>query len=322
MSVLDQTLPFTPENLQKLSTVCDPRISALAISRSTESDGYQIWGIGFFAAASDLFTEIPVSLGSFLSVRPDVLTVTVLSPGSMVISRGNGQIGRFLFGDFVPATPTPFASKAMGNDIISRIKTTQRYERHGVQYWHFYRDALQFLLREASARGHGGTLIVVPETEKEDWRSWFHARYSVTGSLQIGALIEQILSTANVGEMVVNLGWKHALHERLTQLAQLASADGALLLTRDFEPIAFGATLTAPEWRGEIIVGPDGFGGGGEKFDLVRLGTRHNSAANFVGACESCFGFVISADGPVRGFVRKDAKTLYCWPDCTVSMFV
>ncbi len=69
-------------------------------------------------------------------------------------------------------------------------------------------------------------------------------------------------------------------------------------------------------------MGPDGFGGGGQIFDLSKYGTRHNSAIDFVAAVPGTIAFVVSQDGPIRGFVLKDQDTILCWPDCTTSMFI
>jgi hypothetical protein len=71
-----------------------------------------------------------------------------------------------------------------------------------------------------------------------------------------------------------------------------------------------------------LITGPDGFGGGGEPFDLSKHGTRHNSAVDFVAAFPGSVVFVISQDGPIRAFAVKDATTILCWPDCRASMFI
>ena len=261
-------------------------------------------------------------MDEFITSRPDVLTVTVVSLGSLVVSRGNSQIGRFVLGNFSPATPTPSVSRAMGEFMISSIRSSQGYQRYGNLYWHIYRDALEHLLLEAGARGHGGTIIVIPGNKVTECKSSFQARYSLQATLRIVEVIEQLLSLPHPYDFSRYLSYNRATMDRLNFLAQLACVDGALLLSDHLEPIAFGTTLTAQEWRGSVVVGPDSFGSGGQEFNLSRLGTRHNSAVNFIGAFPYCYGFVLSQDGPIRGFIRKDENTLYCWPDCTVSMFV
>ncbi|MGB7291958.1 MAG: hypothetical protein WBD99_07290 [Thermodesulfobacteriota bacterium] len=107
----------------------------------------------------------------------------------------------------------------------------------------------------------------------------------------------------------------------LDAIAQLACIDGALIISTQFNVVAFGSKLSAPKWSGSVLIGPDGFGGGGGIFDVSKLGTRHNSAINFVGSCTDSIIFVISQDGPIRGFAYQDSNTIFCWPDCSVSMF-
>lgn len=320
--ILDRRLPFSPESLSKLSSACDPQTGALIVSPPEKDLGdYEIWGLMFFGTITNRFNEIPV-INEFTTARPDVLTVTAVSPGSLVISRRDSQIGRFVLGNFSHATPMPFESKGMGTFMITSIKDSNGYQRHGNSFWHIYRDALEYLLLETGARGHGGIIIVIPENRVAECSSGFEARYLLRGALQIEKTIDQILSFPKTYDISIGLSYNNAIVNRLNFLAQLACVDGALLLSDHLEPIAFGTTLTVKEWLGNVVVGPDSFGTGGQAFDISRLGTRHNSTANFIGAFPYCYGFVLSQDGPIRGFIRKDEKTLYCWPDCSMSMFV
>jgi len=46
------------------------------------------------------------------------------------------------------------------------------------------------------------------------------------------------------------------------------------------------------------------------------------SAIDFAAACKGAIVFVILQDGPIRAFVSGDESEVFCWADCTVSMFV
>jgi hypothetical protein len=110
--------------------------------------------------------------------------------------------------------------------------------------------------------------------------------------------------------------------EYLQRLAQLSVIDGALILTRELELVAFGSHIQAPKWTGRTLEGPNGRGySSGNPFDAKRFGLRHNAAINFAGACEGSVVFVISQDGPVQAFTKSDQDTVLYWPDCTTSMF-
>lgn len=58
-----------------------------------------------------------------------------------------------------------------------------------------------------------------------------------------------------------------------------------------------------------------------QQLDFSRLGTRHNSALNFVGSIEGAVAFVASSDGPIRALVKSTEEKVWYWPDCRVSMF-
>jgi hypothetical protein len=112
------------------------------------------------------------------------------------------------------------------------------------------------------------------------------------------------------------------MSERIQLIAQYASIDGALILCDLLDMVSFGTKLSADTWSGAVLVGPDGFNRGGGHFRYDQLGTRHKSAIDFVGENENVIAFVISQDGPIRGFAKRDHETILCWPDCTVSMFI
>ncbi len=85
--------------------------------------------------------------------------------------------------------------------MLSSIMNSQGYRRCGNLYWHIYRDALEYLLLEAGTRGHGGTIIMIPENKVDECRTGFQARYPLQGALRIEKSIEQILSLPKSYEM-------------------------------------------------------------------------------------------------------------------------
>jgi hypothetical protein len=319
----DKRLPFTVESITKLAAAFDSRTSALIIEpKNNEKDRFDIWGTMLFGTSEHSFNQIPASVDDLNLSRPDVLIVTATSAGSLLITRGDSQIGRFAVGEFTSAVPNPFTSHAMGNYIIDAIKKDKGFHEHKNLYWHVHRDSVDYLLSGTSSRGHGGTVIIIPENKVTEYREYYHAKYTFTGSLGLEKLIDKMFKYSNHENILFKLVVNKKYSERLDALANLACIDGALILSSRLEVLSFGATLKAPEkWRGEVNIGPDSFGGGGGFFDTSKLGTRHNSAIDFVGACPGSVGFVLSQDGPIRGLVRKDNNTVLCWPDCRVSMF-
>lgn len=320
----DESKKLTVDALVKLAPAFNPEYTSLIVSRiSGHEIDYEIWGALFFSPLQSLFEEIPVQRGNQIFSRPDSFTVTATSPGSLIISRANSQIGRLFTGKFLRAIPTPFNSRAMGNFLIPLIHNDLGYKNFEVHYWHLFRATLDYLLSKVSKNGHGAAIVIIPNDKKGDIDKFITNRIRFMESLRIGDLLIDSLKFPNhPGKTLLKLGYYKHLSERLSTLSQFSCIDGALIISGTFEVLAFGAKLSAAKWNGEVIIGPDGFSAGGNRFDHSILGTRHNSIINFIGEYPNAIAFVISQDGPIRGFAKKDEKTILCWPDCRVSMFL
>ncbi|MDO9575275.1 MAG: diadenylate cyclase [bacterium] len=325
----DVSRPFSVELLTKIAPAFDYRTTSLIVApiddKKTE---YEIWGVMFFDATTPTtsrFDEIPVGILGLNFPRPDIIMVTAVSPGSLLISRGDSQIGRFILGNFMEAIPNPFYSRAMGSYIKNQIKNNDLFKEFQSDYWVLYRETLDLLLAEASSRSHGGAIILIPDEKVRNYSEFFVSKYSFSKSLSLEPLLKKLLlalRSHDVFDILGDVALDRKISKRINLFAQLSCIDGALIISNRFQLISFGSTLGASKWKGNVFTGPDGFGGGGGNFDTSKLGTRHNATINFVGACADSIAFVVSQDGPIRGFVRKDKETILCWPDCRVSMFV
>jgi len=315
--------PLSVESILKLAPAFDSEMTSLAVERRDDGAQYQIWGALNYSPTTNRFNEIPVVIPELICTRPDVLTISVRQPGSLLVSRANNLIGRFVGGEFIRATPRPFASGGMGSFLIRAVHTHSLYNRSGKEYWLIYRDALDYLLSEVASRSHGATIVLIPQRSLQHYEHERRFTYEYRFSRELGLRDLFIrLIEGPPGSMSGQMALRKLIKERLQLLAQLAAIDGALLLTDELDLISFGVTLNAPVWEGTVLTGPDAFGGGGDIFAHTKLGTRHNSAIDFIGKCPDCAAFVVSQDGPIRGIVQQDSSTLLCWPDCTESMFV
>lgn len=322
----DQSFPLTVDSLSKVSPAFDPRFTSLVVAPPADESRkrYEIWGAMFFNALPSYFDHIPEGRDGEIYRRPNVFMITSVTPGSLIISKGDTQIGRFVAGKFIKATPSPFYVKAMGGFLFNKMKRDADFITKDVANWKVFIHCLDYLLSEISSRSHGASLLIVPENKLPLYNDSFTAKYIFRENLKIYELISESLTIDGQSEDVAmqRLSYNRKIAERLQVLAQFASVDGALILTGTFRIISFGATLKAPKWKGRVFEGPDGKSRGDRIFDHQLLGTRHNSMIDFIGKCSDSIGFVISQDGPIRGLVRKNMKTMYCWPDCRVSMFI
>jgi hypothetical protein len=327
-SAFHESIPFRPNSIAKLAPALDPNLSAIAVGLVPTSEGCDsalaILGVINFAPLSRRFPRLPVAIVGRTGLRPDAFTVYAVEPGSLVIARGDSQIGRLIDGEFVVAAPDPLTAESLGGYIIHSITTHALYIEHDVYYWHVYRDALDVLFAEVSARTHGA-IIVIADSDRDGALRHASPRVRINGAFGVQDLFAELLKQegAGHGTILVHLAWRKLLHERLAILGQMGAVDGALLLNWNLDLVGFGATLSAPPWPGRIVTGPDGFGrNGGDLFDHRRFGERHASAIAFAASTPGSVVFVLSQDGPLRAFLLKDRETLLCWPDCSVSMFL
>ncbi len=314
-------LPFTVESISKLAPALDPSRSAIAVGKTDGGGELTCWGIFFYDPRSHRYNEIPVGTEGGTSFRPDLFSVTAKVPGALQISRMDSHIGRFVNGEFIPASPSPLTSTSLGSHLIQSLEQTALWQKYNTFYWHYYCDALEVLLFEAASRGHGATIVILENTNANYHCDFIVERYRFTDSVSLNDRFENAMTHSR--DIISGIAYRKRILEHLQVLAQLSTVDGALVLSTELDLISFGATLKAPKWDGKVILGPDGYGyTQGAPFNAKRLGTRHNSAIDFVAACPGSIVFVISQDGPIRGFVRSEEDAVLCWPDCTESMFV
>ncbi|MHB1053403.1 MAG: putative sensor domain DACNV-containing protein [Thiobacillus sp.] len=317
---LESCVEFSAASLVKLAGAFDPELTTIVVQWNANTGVFSYRGITFHAPGLNRFTEVPVGVEGSANFRPDYFAVIAKGRAALTIARGSSQIGTLQAGYFVAASPTPFTSNSLGRHVHSAIQKDPLFTAHENQYWLYARDAMELLLSEASMRGHGGTIVLLPSYLPPS-SGLYATKYGLTGSFGLQQALKRCIE--NERDIAFGIAFRKVANEIIQRIANLSAVDGALLVTFGFEVVAFGATLTAPRSTSSAIVGPDGYGNArNTAFDINRYGTRHRSAFDFASAQRGSIVFVISQDGPIRAFHREDDTTVYVWPDCTASMFV
>jgi hypothetical protein len=317
---LESALVFSAASLAKLSPAFDPELTTLAVKWDGSRSELVIWGVLLHAPGKNRYTEIPVAVSGNAGFRADYFTAIAKGRASIAIARANSLIGTLQAGYFVAAKPTPFTSTSLGEHVHSLVKQDPLFKKHQNNYWYYIRDAFELLLAEATLRGHGSTIILLPCLISQN-SGLYTSKYQLLGSFGLHSAFEQCIQHQK--SITTSIAYRKAAGETIQRIAQLASIDGALILTIDMEVVAFGATLTAQRSKLSALVGPDGFGHkSNTPFEVARYGTRHRSAYDFVSSQPEAIAFVVSQDGPIRAFRRESDDIVYVWPDCTTSMFV
>jgi hypothetical protein len=326
----ERARPLEPALIAELGRTTESGSSSLLVDWSGGAP--VVWGILYYQRGARTLDELPGAIEEGVHGAPDCPILSIEGVGSILVARGDAVVGRVTRGEFARAVPTPFYAHAMGlilHELFGLRMTLKanRYVDDGDNtYGNGLLECLKYLLGRLDREGGGALVVFVPQSSMQDALQHADLAWAATGSLELRRLLSarirhekavkesQWLSPSCVTKA------QALMRSRLDALARLASLDGAVLLTPDFELVGFGARLRAPEWGGTIMEGPDGLGGGGRPFDASRLDARHTAAAAYIGAVPGAVAFAASADGPIRALARKGFGPIQCWPDCRPSM--
>lgn len=330
----DAPISFEAHNLAKLNGIVDGKTGTLLVYR-TELGAYNIWGICYFMRGTGPIGNIPAAPTEVRHLSPDYPTVAITGVGSVQITRSGSVIGRIEGGKFLKAHATVLASYKLGQYLYQLIGIetdleNRRFKNHDdADAATSFLKCVEFIIEVLSQRRMGATIIFVPPSLMERVRTETDTAWKVHGSIEVEKLQRASLhyqkkadESENIASLLFRLKIDQALRYRLRSIVDLAGIDGALLLTPSFEVIGFGMKLKSPKWEKDIQHGHVAQSAERQELDFSRLGTRHNSALNFVGSIEGAVAFVASSDGPIRALVRSTEEKVWYWPDCRVSMFV
>lgn len=323
----NKPIEFTAKNLAKMNGIANGKSSVLLAHGGAE--GTCFWGICYFETELEIIGSIPVGIDCTRHYSLDCPTITILGIGTLEITRRNSRIGRIEGGAFLISHPDVLSYDMVGKYLLKLIgievdKNTHCYKSNEEAYKaRMYLSCIEYLIEILSQRKQGSTIIFVPDKDKA--RNYYDSSWGVTGTLEINVLLENKIKFSNVKDaegILFGLKVSRTVCSRLKNLADLAKMDGALLLTSDLNVLGFGAKLKSSKWSGEICRGPMYFSTPNQSIDFDRLGTRHNSALNFVGEVDGAIAFVSSSDGPIRAMTKDvEKKRVLYWPDCRESMF-
>jgi hypothetical protein len=170
-------------------------------------------------------------------------------------------------------------------------------------------EGLRFIANEMCRHGHGGTLLLVPESSN-DWQADLQVRYRIADSSrhvlrQLHRRPEQTTGpafglTAAFGDELLRVA---------CQVADFTRIDGAAVISTELGIIGFGARVTSPdrETSKTALTAATIYE---DRFNSVAWeelgGTRHQSAARFVAATKTSAAFVASHNGGLSALAWKE----------------
>jgi hypothetical protein len=272
----ERPLPLTPQSLARI---------APAVERP-----------GIHLAACDVSGALMV-WGTIRQIPTFALVVEVAAPGLLVVKHHRGGERRkfvnvaILEGNHVKVVDETASTHP---DFPLLVTTMLGFEAPGS-----FGTSPNILVQLAvSMRAHnrGGLLLVVPDDD-ESWReSIIHpVLYSVQPRFgELAGLIRQ----SGAGH---DAGWEESLLRAIDMIGGLTAVDGATIITRRYDLLAFGAKITRRRGSNvvqQVTVTEPVEGGAGAVVDPGQIGgTRHTSAAQFVHDQRSAMALVASQDG-------------------------
>lgn len=246
--------------------------------------------------------------GTTMTLPPRVAVIEVVAPGLIVVkARRDREATKYtnilvLEGDDARVLDTQVPRRPECPQVVSSL-----FDFESVASWVASADLLVQLATSMRTHGRGGALIVLPPHD-DAWRA------SVAAPLAYElappwAVLKDAVGTAGLAHP--DGQWPAAVTRAVAAVAGLTAVDGAALLTRDHEVVAFGAKLVRRKgWPAieRLFVTEPVEGRGTLELHPVQVGgTRHLSAAQFIHDQRDASALVASQDGRFTVFTWSTA---------------
>jgi DisA bacterial checkpoint controller nucleotide-binding len=340
--LLDRPRNFNEQELRRLATAAEFFRSLIGITPDPD-DRLNIWGI----IVSGTRWVNAVDGGRYPGVAlPPSLVVHALGPGRLTIFLGQRRVAALSGGEMEAHAFDLFQAKwfiqsfaAARVQVLDKVYGT--IEEKAVPLGgDFLKVMSQNVLRRTLSvvrnSKHGGTLVFIESDQENNYiqapgliRFKYRLAEGDTRAHYLKTLARALHRLFQVAKenQFASVGWREyqsvadgelgtldeALFEFAHFLADLMSVDGALVLTKRFELVGFGAELHADA---------PALSGVRKALDLEATiwandplddeGTRHRAVYRFCDECEDCIAIVISQDGSVR-FVKKHNGAVTYW---------
>jgi hypothetical protein len=344
--------PFTEDELRRLSPSADFHRSLIGVQFGTGNTP-EIWGI-----VSSGPRWIKAAQGDRITCPrlPDRLVVSVTGPGRLTVGRGLMTVAMLRGGRITcPASDVlesrwlqdTFASVREEVLSIHRDRTTRDALPHRMidplLISRISRHVVRRIISLIRSSRHGATLLFLPPDAAEQSADQTHIdiKYRFVNDaprLRFRALLLEIIEALSGGDALSPIeqpvGWEDYLASRndhvaeldeaiveLTQvLASLSAVDGAVVLTRRFEILGFGAEITGelPEVS-EVVRSSDAEARVTTPERAAGMGTRHRSVYRLCQLDSQVLAIVVSQDGGVRFIKQLDGRVAY-WDHASIGV--
>jgi DisA bacterial checkpoint controller nucleotide-binding len=247
---------------------------------------------------------------------PASLIVRILRPGHIVVTCGTRLVAELRGGVVNDFTVDVFSSGwlpemfAAERGEVVQLHARLAPERASERARTIAQEMVKRVIATMLAAHHGGTVLVLPPSCAAE--RFLTTKYSFADEeprrhfrRTVHAILESLEARRGADH-------QEALFELSHLIAALAEVDGAVVLTRRFEILGFGAEIsgdlpTVAQVRRALDL---------EAKHVVveaidRVGTRHRSAYRLCAALPGALAVVVSQDGGVRFITRREEGVTY-----------
>ncbi len=337
-----EQIKFSAHQIRKMAAAVGYYRSLIGVRLDSDQDSIaSIWGMIVTGAGWVNQTEATVHDAIRL---PRKLVIHILSPGHLVFSSGLTRVMETIGGTVLMDGFDPFRSKWLPRHFepfraaLLKKLLAQSLDKFSVRLCDsFVRDVAQSVVRRVlslvRAKGHGGMLIYLDDSEDSRLENWLRMRIrfkkaDATDRFQ-HLMLRLMQRTLEVGATngIAEVRWKDflsmnddslgKLHDSLVEyshfLADLMSVDGSLVLSRGFRLIGFGAEILGDSHVSTIERAIDLEAENSVTEQADSSGTRHRSAYRLVSSVQDTIVVVVSQDGAVRFVAHRGGRLVY-WP--------
>jgi hypothetical protein len=282
----ERPLPLEPSALTRIAPAVERAGIHLGVKR--DGAGWAVWG-------------------TVRAIPPYSFVLEAAAPGLLVVKHQRGDSGKFvnvavLEGDQIKIVDERASSLPDCPPLIDSLL--------GFESPASWVDSVNILVQLAvsmRAHGRGGLLLVVPPGSDE-WRESIVRPISYAVDPRFTGLAELAASDP---EDQRRPAWTEALGRTVDAIAGLTAVDGAAIMTRDYELLAFGAKIArrkgSPQVEQVMVTEPIEGGAPAVMHPSQLGGTRHLSAAQFAHDQRNALCLVASQDGRF---------TVFAWSPC------
>ena len=344
--------PLTEDELRRLSPSADFHRSLIGVQFGTDNTP-EIWGIissgprWIKAAQGDRITCPPL---------PDRLVVSVTGPGRLTVARGLVTVAMLQGGRITCPASDVLESRWLQDTFASvreEVLTLHRdhtnrdaLPRRPIDpqlISRISRHVVRRIISLVRSSRHGATLLFLPPeaAEHAGHQKHINIKYQFADAAPrrrfralLLDIIEELSSSNAFGRIEQPVGWEDYLASRddhvaeldeaiveLTQvLASLSAVDGAVVLTRRFEILGFGAEISGelPDVS-EVVRSRDSEARETTLERAAGMGTRHRSVYRLCQLDPQVLAIVVSQDGGVRFIKQLDGRVAY-WDHASIGV--